>query len=97
MEDRTVIHLHVQPGAPRTRVVGRHGDGFKVAVAAPADRGRANEAVLDLVAAAVGVPRSAVRLVTGGANRSKRVEVLGMGPEAVGNALDAAAVARRRR
>jgi len=92
-----VLRLRVQPGAPRTRVVGRHGDGFKVAVAEPADRGRANDAVLDLVAATVGVPRSAVRVVSGGANRTKLVEVVGAGPEAVGNALDAAAVAPPRR
>ena len=96
-----VVRLHVQPGAARTAVVGRHGDALKVAVAAPADKGRANEAVLGLLAEALDVPRRAVALVGGATSRAKRVEVRGTTAEAVraalGNALDGTSVARRRR
>lgn len=94
-----VLRLHVQPGARRSAVVGRHGDAVKVAVAAPPDRGRANEAVLELMAATLGVGRSAVELVAGTTSRSKRVAVVGVGPEAVraalGNAGGPGPVARR--
>jgi uncharacterized protein (TIGR00251 family) len=94
-----VLRLHVQPGARRPGVVGRHGDALKVAVTAPADRGRANEAVLALVAELLGVPRSAVELVAGATSRSKRVAVRGIGADAarlaLGNAADPQRVARR--
>lgn len=82
-----VLRVHVQPGARRTAVVGRHGDAVKVSVSAPADRGKANAAVLTLIAGALGVPRSAVVLVGGATSRAKRVAVTGVGPEAVRVAL----------
>ncbi|MCA1656476.1 MAG: DUF167 domain-containing protein [Actinobacteria bacterium] len=65
------IAVTVSPGARASRVAGRHGDGWKVRLAAPADRGRANEAVLELLAGALRVPRQAVRLATGGRARAR--------------------------
>ena len=95
-----VIRVHVHPGAKRTGVTGRHGDALKVAVAAPADAGRANDAVLRLVAEVAGVRRGAVRLLSGRASRAKRIAVDGADPaevaRAVGNAAAAPGVARRR-
>lgn len=95
-----VIRIHVQPGATRSAVTGVHGNALKVAVTAPADAGRANAAVLALVAGVLGVRRSSVRLLTGPTSRAKRVGIDGMAPdevrEAVGNALAGSGVARRR-
>ncbi len=95
-----VLRLHVQPGAARAGMGGRHGDAVKVAVSAPPDKGKANEAVLVLVAAALGVPRSAVELVGGTTSRAKRVAVRGRTADevrsALGNAVDPGGVARRR-
>jgi uncharacterized protein (TIGR00251 family) len=70
-----VVRLHVQPGAGKTVVVGRHGDALKVRVAAPPQEGRANEAVLALVAATFGVERARVELASGQASRAKRVRI----------------------
>ncbi|HVE94339.1 MAG TPA: DUF167 domain-containing protein [Acidimicrobiales bacterium] len=70
-----VLRLHVQPGAGRTAVVGRHGDAMKVRVAAPPEGGRANEAVLKLVADIFATKPAAITLVSGEASRSKRVSV----------------------
>jgi uncharacterized protein YggU (UPF0235/DUF167 family) len=64
-------------------VVGRHGKGWKVRVAAPAERGRANEAVLELVAAAVNLPRMSVSLVAGASARDKVVQLDGLDFEEV--------------
>lgn len=77
-EGDLILRLHVQPGAGRTAVVGRHGDALKVRVAAPPEGGRANEAVLALVASTLGVAADAVELVGGPASRSKRVKVTGV-------------------
>lgn len=77
------LNVRVHPGAKRDRVVGRYGDGLKVAVAAPPEKGAANRAVESLLANALGVPKSAVRVVRGTASRQKAVAVKGVSAEAV--------------
>ena len=77
----TRLRLRVQPGARQSAVVGRHGEAWKVRVAAPADRGRATEAVLSLLAATLGLARGDVKLVSGAGSRDKVVEVAGIPPE----------------
>ena len=70
--------VRVQPRASRAGVVGLHGNALKVRVhAAPVD-GAANEAVVDVLAAALEVPRSAIRIVSGASSRTKVVEVRGV-------------------
>ncbi|MBW3667769.1 MAG: DUF167 domain-containing protein [Actinobacteria bacterium] len=73
-----VLRLHVQPGAGRTAVAGKHGDALKVRVAAPPEGGRANEAVIALVAETLGVAKDAVSLTSGESSRSKRVKISGV-------------------
>lgn len=73
-----LLRLHVQPGAGRTAVVGRHGDALKVRVAAPPQGGRANDACAALVAEVLGVQESAVELTSGAASRSKRFRIGGL-------------------
>ena len=61
----TRLRLRVSPGARSAEVVGRHGEAWKVRVAAPAEAGRANEAVVRLLADTLSLPRDAVTLVSG--------------------------------
>ena len=79
--------VRVRPAAGRTHVGGRWGPeeapALLVAVAAPAAAGRANQAVVDALARAFGVRRSAVRLVSGSSGRTKLVEVDGVEPAAL--------------
>jgi uncharacterized protein len=51
-----------------------------VRVAAPPERGKANEAVLALLADVLSLPRSSLALVSGGASRDKIVELAGIEP-----------------
>ena len=75
------ILVRVRPGASRTMVGGRYdgpaGPALVVAVAARAVQGQATKAVLEAVAGAFGVRRSAVTLVRGATSRDKVVEVEG--------------------
>lgn len=75
--------VRVQPRASRSAVDGLHGDALKVRVTAPPVEGAANEAVVAVLAAALGVPRRMVRIVAGDAARTKVVEVDGVTAEAV--------------
>ena len=72
------ITVTVSPGAKATELVGRHGDGWKVRVAAAPERGRANDAVVALLAEALSVPVSGVRVAAGASARRKVVEVDGL-------------------
>ena len=69
----------MSPGARRTEIAGRHGDGWKVRVAAPPEGGRTNEAVLSLLAERLELPRRAVSIVSGHAGREKVVQMVGIG------------------
>lgn len=80
-----VLHLHVQPGAGRSAVVGRHGRALKVKVAAPPVEGRANDAVVDLVTRTFGCRQ--VTLVSGATSRSKRVRLDGVEVDTVRHLL----------
>lgn len=86
-DDEVVLRLHVQPGAGRTAVVGRHGTSLKVRVAAPPEGGRANEACRLLLAETFGVPVGAVELTSGPASRHKRFRIRGLSPDAFGRQL----------
>jgi hypothetical protein len=72
------VRLHVQPGAGRSEVVGRHGEAIKVRVAAPPERGRANDACAALLADLLGVKAGAVELAAGATSRDKRFAVAGV-------------------
>jgi uncharacterized protein (TIGR00251 family) len=72
------VKLRVSPGARRPGIAGRHGDAWKVRVAEPPEDGRANDAVLELVADALRVPARSVQLVSGHASRDKVVALDGV-------------------
>ncbi len=78
MTASTRLQLRVSPGASRTGVVGRHGDAWKVRVAAPPEGGRANEAVVRFLADMLGLPRRDVAIVAGHSGRDKIVSLAGI-------------------
>ncbi len=77
------VKLRVIPNASRSEVVGMHGESVKLKVASPAVEGRANEAVLELVAERVGVGVREVRLIFGAKAREKLIVVEGLSAEEV--------------
>jgi uncharacterized protein len=68
----------VIPGAGRAGIVGRYGEGWKLRVTAPPERGKANEATLELLADTLGLAATKLRLVSGHGSRDKTVEVSGL-------------------
>ena len=72
------LALKVRPGARRTEIAGKYGEGWKVHVAAPPVDGKANEAIVRFLAELAGVPKSSVRIVTGLTGSNKIVELDGV-------------------
>jgi uncharacterized protein len=85
----TRLALRVSPGARTNAVVGRHGEAWKVRVSAPPEDGRANAAVIDLLADTLGVPARTIAVVSGHGARDKLVELTGIAPDEIERRLEA--------
>ena len=86
----TRVRLRVSPGARQNELVGRHGEGWKIRVAAPPEGGRANDAVLDLLARELSLPRRSLSIVSGQAGRDKVVQLEGIDPAETERRLEGA-------
>lgn len=76
LEDgRSRLWIRAQPGARRSGVVGLWNDHLKVAVRAPAEDGRANDELLEVVSEALGIRRAAVELLRGATARAKELAI----------------------
>jgi len=80
----SLLNLRVSPGAANTAFAGMYGDSaLKVRVVAPPEDGRANVAVTGFLAESLGVARSDLEVVRGGASRDKVVRGADVAPETV--------------
>jgi hypothetical protein len=75
------IAVHATPGARRNHVGGAHDNALRVSVTAPADQGRANDAIAKLLAEKLGLRPAQVQLISGQTHRRKVFEVLGAGAD----------------
>jgi uncharacterized protein (TIGR00251 family) len=89
----TRLNLRVSPGAARSAVVGRHGRGWKVRVAAAPEGGKANDAVVRLLADALRVRSQDVAIVSGHGSRDKIVALEGMDTDEIERRLAEASAA----
>jgi len=74
-EGGTHVRLRVKPGARSDAILGVHAGALKVQVAAPPEKGKANDAVLRLLSEVLAVPRSCLTLTAGATSRDKVVVV----------------------
>lgn len=72
------IRVHAAPRATRTEICGEHGGALKVRLAAPPVDGKANAALCEWLAGALGVPRRDVTLASGASSREKTLSVVGV-------------------
>lgn len=69
--------VHVRPGGSRDAVDGEFDGVLAVRVSAPAEAGRANRALVAVLAEAFGVPKRGIEIVSGAGSRRKRIRVTG--------------------
>ncbi|MGH7740485.1 MAG: DUF167 domain-containing protein [Candidatus Eiseniibacteriota bacterium] len=87
----TRVNVRVQPGARRNVIRGWLESGeLRVAVSAPPEGGRANQAVVELLAEALALKSRAVSLTRGASSRSKSFEVEGLDESEARRRIDAA-------
>ena len=87
-EGGVVIPVKVVPGSSRDRIVGVLGDCLKVATSQPSEKGKANKAVADILAKALGVRKKDVTLISGQTNPRKEFRIAGLTSEQVSNLFE---------
>jgi uncharacterized protein YggU (UPF0235/DUF167 family) len=85
----TRLALRVSPGARTNAVIGKHGEAWKIRVSAAPEGGKANAAVVELLADTLGVPARTISVVSGHGARDKLVELSGIAPEEIERRLEA--------
>jgi uncharacterized protein (TIGR00251 family) len=73
-----VLSVRAQPGARRAGVQGEQAGALKIAVTAPPEDGRANQALVEVLRKALGVKRSQLELIGGHTGRDKRFRIRGL-------------------
>jgi uncharacterized protein (TIGR00251 family) len=72
------LPVRLQPRASASEVVGERGDRVAIRVTAPPVDGKANEALIRLVADQLGIAKSRVRIIRGDTGRDKLLEIEGL-------------------
>ncbi len=73
-----LLKVRAAPGSRRDAVIGVHGDALRVAVQAAPERGKANAAVVDVLARWLGLRRGDLDVHGGGASRDKWIRIAGV-------------------
>lgn len=83
------LSVKVIPKSSRNGIAGWVGEVLKICVTAPPERGKANDAVVEILAEALRLSRKQVRLVSGLTSARKIVEIDGLEPAEVHERLSA--------
>jgi uncharacterized protein (TIGR00251 family) len=81
------LTVKVVPGSSRDQLVGWLGDALKIKVAAPPEKGQANQAVVELLADRLGMRKDDVQIVAGHSSATKEIAIAGLDDAAVKKVL----------
>lgn len=77
------LWIKAVPGASRDQIVGALGERLKVRISAPAEDGRANKAICELIAKTLKIKVSLVTIESGQTSREKIVRIEGLSADEV--------------
>ena len=83
-----MLSVRTQPGSSRSRVVGEYGGRLKLAVTAAPEKGKANKAVIELLADTLHINESSIQIISGESSRNKRLMIEGLTPEDIKSLLN---------
>ena len=89
----SILRLRVTPNSARSEVVGRHGDALRVRVASPPTNGRANSAVIEILADFLSIRPADIEIVRGHGSRDKVAHIYGIDSRALLGRLEDPAAA----
>jgi uncharacterized protein (TIGR00251 family) len=78
LKEKGVIYFNVKvrPSAAKSRVVGELDDEtIKIDLAAPAEKGKANEELIKFLAKELAIPQTSIKIVAGKGERKKLVKI----------------------
>src|SRR5262245_33171875 len=74
----SILPVHAQPGARKNGITGVHAGRLKVAVAQAPEKGKANQALVKLLAELLDIKRSQIALVAGETSHHKKLLIAGI-------------------
>ena len=80
-QGKATVEVHLRPAAKRSEIEGFRDGILHARVKEPPREGRANEALVALVAEALGVPKRDVAIIRGFSSRDKVLSVAGLSSE----------------
>ncbi|MCC6326838.1 MAG: DUF167 domain-containing protein [Candidatus Brocadia sp.] len=78
-----ILSIRTLPGSSKNRIVGEYGGRLKLAVTAAPEKGKANKAVIELLADILRINESSIHIISGESSRDKRLMIEGLTPEYV--------------
>ncbi|TVL99833.1 MAG: YggU family protein [Candidatus Brocadia sp. WS118] len=73
-----ILSIRTQPGSSKNRIIGEYGGRLKLAVTAAPEKGKANKAVIELLADTFRIHESSIHIISGESSRDKRVLIEGL-------------------
>ena len=86
--DGIYFTLKARPGARRSAIDGTHGGALKVSVTAAPEKGKANDAIIELLSDQLHLSRSAISIMRGETSSLKTVRIVGMTEEKMRQAIE---------
>ena len=84
----TILPVRAQPGAKKNEIRGEHDGALRICVTQAPEKGKANQAIIRLLAKTLGFRRSQIELLTGETASQKRFLILGADPEKTAKILE---------
>lgn len=83
------LPVKAQAGARRNGITGEHDGQLKVSVTQAPEKGKANKALMKVIAQELGLKTSQIELISGATSASKSFQVVGIGFTDLNNRLQA--------
>ncbi|HHT9108529.1 MAG TPA: DUF167 domain-containing protein [Candidatus Wunengus sp. YC63] len=83
-----ILSVRTQPGSSKNRIIGEYGGRLKLAVTAAPEKGKANKAVIELLADTLHIHESSIHIISGESSRDKRLMIEGLTPEDIKSLLN---------
>jgi uncharacterized protein (TIGR00251 family) len=85
-----ILPVHAQPGARKSGITGVHAGRLKIAVTQAPEKGKANQALIKLLAEVVEIKRSQIVLIAGETSHHKKFLITGIDRATLAQRLTAA-------